>query len=151
MGQNAKYSERSAVGRRRIRRYNRKPRDDIKFLTQRLRPGSETKLADLGCGSGCVGRYLAKEFDTEVEGIDASPLAIRMADELAVTSGTAQRLRFKTGDISKTGWSDRSFDGALSMDVLLFVPDKRAAFARSCSDIEARRPFRRHDVGAARR
>ena len=50
-----------------------------------------------------------------------------MAEELAVTSGTAQRLRFKTGDISNTGWSDHSFDGALSMDVLLFVPDKRAA------------------------
>jgi ubiquinone/menaquinone biosynthesis C-methylase UbiE len=38
-----------------------------------------------------------------------------------------QAVRFKTGDISNTGWSDRSFDGALSMDVLLFVPDKRAA------------------------
>jgi len=101
--------------------------DDIKFLTERLRPGSETKLADFGCGSGCVGRYLAKEFDTSVEGIDANPLAIRLADELAVTSGTARRLRFKTADISDTGWSDHSFDGALSMDVLLFVPDKRAA------------------------
>ena len=101
--------------------------DDIKFLTQQLRPGSETKLVDLGCGIGCVGRYLAKEFDTDVEGIDANPLAIRMADELAVASGMAQRLRFKTGDIAKTGWSDHSFDGALSMDVLVFVPDKRAA------------------------
>lgn len=70
---------------------------------------------------------MAKEFDTDVEGIDANPLATRMAEELAVTSGTAQRLRFKTGDISNTGWSDHSFDGALSMDVLLFVPDKRAA------------------------
>ena len=78
-------------------------------------------------GSGCVPRYLAKEFDTDVEGVDANPLATRMAEELAVTSGTAQRLRFKTGDISNTGWSDHSFDGALSMDVLLFVPDKRAA------------------------
>jgi 2-polyprenyl-3-methyl-5-hydroxy-6-metoxy-1,4-benzoquinol methylase len=48
--------------------------DDIKFLTQRLRPGSETELADLGCGSGCVGRYLAKDFDTDVEGIDANPV-----------------------------------------------------------------------------
>jgi 2-polyprenyl-3-methyl-5-hydroxy-6-metoxy-1,4-benzoquinol methylase len=101
--------------------------DDIKFLTQRLRPGAETKLVDLGCGIGCVGRYLAKEFDADVEGIDANPLAIRMADELAVTSGMAKRLRFKTGDIAKTGWSDHSFDGALSMDVLIFVPDKRAA------------------------
>jgi SAM-dependent methyltransferase len=101
--------------------------DDIKFLTERLRPGSETKLADLGCGSGCVGRYLVKEFDADVEGIDANPLALRMADELTDTSGAAQRLRFKTADISNTGWSDQSFDGALSMDVLLFVLDKPAA------------------------
>ena len=116
--------------------------DDIKFLTQRLRPGSETKLVDLGCGIGCVGRYLAKQFDADVEGIDANPLAIRMADELAVTSGTAQRLRFKTGDISNTGWSDHSFDGALSMDVLLFVSDKRAALqevARSSAVVSSAR------------
>jgi 2-polyprenyl-3-methyl-5-hydroxy-6-metoxy-1,4-benzoquinol methylase len=101
--------------------------DDIKFLTQRLRPGSKTKLADLGCGSGCVGRYLAKEFGTDVNGIDANPLAIHLAEELTVASGMEQHLRFKTGDISKAGWSDNSFDGAFSMDVLLFVADKRAA------------------------
>jgi SAM-dependent methyltransferase len=101
--------------------------DDIKFLTQRLDPGSENKLADLGCGSGCVGRYLAKEFGTQVEGIDVNPLASRLAEELAVASGMTQLLRFKIGDISKTGWSDSHFDGAFSMDVLLFVPDKRAA------------------------
>ena len=44
------------------------------------------------------------------------------AEELAVTSGAGHPLRFKTGDVSKTG-----FDGAFSMDVLLFVADKRAA------------------------
>ena len=101
--------------------------DDIAFLKQRLRPSSESKLADRGCGLGCVGRYLAKEFDADVEGIDSNPLAIRMADEVTVTSRMAQRLRFKTGDIAKTGWIDHSFDGAFSMDVLLFVPDKLAA------------------------
>ena len=101
--------------------------DDIKFITQRLHPSAETKLADLGCGGGCVGRYFASGFGADVEGIDADPLAIRMAEELAVTSGAGHRLRFKTGDVSKTGWRDSSFDGAFSMDVLLFVADKRAA------------------------
>jgi len=101
--------------------------DDIKFITQRLHPSAETKLADLGRGGGCVGRYFASGFGADVEGIDADPLAIRMAEELAVTSGAGHRLRFKTGDVSKTGWRDSSFDGAFSMDVLLFVADKRAA------------------------
>jgi hypothetical protein len=77
--------------------------DDIKFITQRLRPSAETKLADLGCGGGCVGRYFASGFGADVEGIDADPLAIRVAEELAVTSGAGHRLRFKTGDVSKTG------------------------------------------------
>jgi len=101
--------------------------DDIKCLTQRLAPGTETKLADLGCGSGCVGRYLAKEFSTHVEGIDANPLATRLAEELAASSEMTQFLVFKTGDITNTGWGENYFDGAFSMDVLLFVADKRAA------------------------
>jgi len=101
--------------------------NDIKFITQRLHPSAETKLADLGCGGGCVGRYFASGFGADVEGMDADPLAIRMAEELAVTSGAGHRLRFKTGDVSKTGWRDSSLDGAFSMDVLLFVADKRAA------------------------
>ena len=101
--------------------------DDIKFLIQRLDPGTDSKLADLGCGSGCVGRYLAKEFGTHVEGIDANPLVIRLAEELAASSKMTQFLLFKTGDISNTGWAENHFDGVFSMDVLLFVADKRAA------------------------
>jgi SAM-dependent methyltransferase len=101
--------------------------DDIKFVAQRLCPSSETKLADLGCGGGCVGRYFASSFGAVVEGIDADPLAVRMAEELAVTSGAEHRLHYKIGDVSKTGWGDSSFDGAFSMDVLLFVADKRPA------------------------
>ena len=101
--------------------------DDIKFLTKRLRPGSEMRLADLGCGGGCIGRYLANQFGAEVDGIDVNPLAVCMAEELAHKSGTQHHLRFKTGDIAKTRWIDNSFDGAVSMDVLLFVADKPAA------------------------
>jgi len=92
-----------------------------------LNPGAGTKIADLGCGIGCVGRYLAEEFGADVDGIDVNPLAIRMAEELAVTVGSANRPRFKTGDLCKTGWTDRTFDNAVSVDVLLFVADKRAA------------------------
>src|SRR5258708_153748 len=50
-----------------------------------------------------------------------------MAEELAVPSRTPQSLRFKTGDIPNSGWGGYFFGGGLSMDVLFFVPDKRAA------------------------
>jgi SAM-dependent methyltransferase len=98
--------------------------DDIRFVTQRLCPSAKTKLVDLGCGGGCVGRYLAIRFGAAIEGIDADPLAVRMAEELAVTSGAGKLLHYRTGDVCQTGWDDGSFDGAFSMDVLLFVADK---------------------------
>jgi cyclopropane fatty-acyl-phospholipid synthase-like methyltransferase len=103
--------------------------DDIKFLTEQVRPSSEMKFADLGCGGGCIGRYLASEFGADVDGIDVNPLAVCMAEELALARKSAMQhhLRFKTGDITKTGWIDNSFDGAVSMDVLLFVANKPAA------------------------
>lgn len=101
--------------------------EDIQFVVQRLHPTTEVKIADLGCGGGCVGRYLAKEFGAEVDGIDVDPLAIRMAEELMVTTGAAKRLRFKTGNLHETGWADREFDHAVSMDVLLFVANKHDA------------------------
>ena len=92
-----------------------------------MHPSAGTKTADLGCGIGCVGRYLAEQFGAEVDAIDVNPLAIRMAEELAVNARPANRPRFKTGDLCETGWMDRTFDSAVSMDVLLFVADKRAA------------------------
>jgi 2-polyprenyl-3-methyl-5-hydroxy-6-metoxy-1,4-benzoquinol methylase len=101
--------------------------DDIGFLTERMRPGSEMTFADLGCGGGCIGRFLAGEFGANVDGIDVNPLAVRLSEELACKSGMQHHLRFKTGDIANTGWIDNSFDGAVSMDVLLFVADKPAA------------------------
>ena len=44
-----------------------------------------------------------------------------------VTTGAAKRLRFKTGNLHETGWADREFDHAVSMDVLLFVANKHDA------------------------
>jgi ubiquinone/menaquinone biosynthesis C-methylase UbiE len=107
-------------------------KNDIEFLKERLRPGPETKLADLGCGGGCIGRYFAKEFGADVDGIDVDPLAVCMAEELAHQAGMRHHLRFKTGDIAKTGWIDNAFDGAISMDVLLFVANKPAALREIC-------------------
>jgi ubiquinone/menaquinone biosynthesis C-methylase UbiE len=47
---------------------------------------------------------------------------LELAETKLADLGCGGALRFKTGDVSKTG-----FDGAFSMDVLLFVADKRAA------------------------
>jgi len=58
----------------------------------------------------------------------ADPLAIRMAEELAVTSGRGIVSGSRLATSRKREWRDSSFDGAFSIDVLLVRGrDKRAA------------------------
>jgi ubiquinone/menaquinone biosynthesis C-methylase UbiE len=103
-------------------------KDDAAFAVDALRPGPASLIADLGCGGGCFGRHLAKTCGAKVEGIDANPLAVRLAQERAAEEDLQAKLLFKTGDLAATGWAGARFDGAASFDVLMFVPDKLAAF-----------------------
>jgi SAM-dependent methyltransferase len=102
-------------------------KDDAAFAVDALRAGATSLIADLGCGGGCAGRHLVKTTGATVEGIDANPLAVRLTEERAAEAGLQEKLSFKAGDLAATGWADARFDGAVSFDVLMFVPDKVAA------------------------
>ncbi|MFM9863466.1 MAG: class I SAM-dependent methyltransferase [Micropepsaceae bacterium] len=101
--------------------------DDVAFVIDSLNAGPARLIADFGCGSGCLGRAIAASTRANVAGIDFNPIAVRLAEERAGARGLADRLTFKTGDIAATGWPDHHFDGAASLDVLLFAQDKTAA------------------------
>jgi ubiquinone/menaquinone biosynthesis C-methylase UbiE len=97
----------------------------------RLAPGRT--LADLGCGHGGPGLWVARQTGADLIGIDISPVGVALANEQAVRLGLANRARFKVSDLTGTGLPDASCDAALSLDVLIFVADKAAAareFAR---------------------
>jgi release factor glutamine methyltransferase len=81
------------------------PRLETEFLVQR---GAEfladlhrkrPTLLDLGCGSGCVGLTLAKQFPIlQVTLTDVSEAAIAVARENARRLGVVDRCTFKAGD-----------------------------------------------------
>ena len=98
--------------------------DDVQFLTDRLDPKETSRMVDLGCGFGPLSRHLASIFGTDVVGIDANPLAIRLARECSRDQPYSSNLTFETRDIAATGLPDNAFDGALSLDVLMFTKDK---------------------------
>ncbi len=91
----------------------------------KLAPGRT--LADLGCGHGGSGLWVAGRTGASLIGIDISPGGVALGNEQAIRLGLADRARFAVGDMTATGLSDASCDAALSLDVLLFVPDKAAA------------------------
>lgn len=96
--------------------------EDVRFVADRLRAGEASRLVDLGCGSGCFMRFAARDLGRYIVGIDANPMAIRLAQERC--DGLLDKISVQTGDIRETGFPAATFDGAVSLDVLLFVPDK---------------------------
>jgi ubiquinone/menaquinone biosynthesis C-methylase UbiE len=96
--------------------------EHVRFVAARLGAGEASRLVDLGCGSGCFMRFAARDLSRHIVGIDANPMAIRLAQERC--AGLLDKISVQTGDISETGFPPATFDGAMSLDVLLFVPDK---------------------------
>jgi release factor glutamine methyltransferase len=58
------------------------------------------RIADVGCGSGCIGIALARELpDAEVVAIDISPAALAVARENALRHGVDDRVELLLGDL----------------------------------------------------
>ena len=100
--------------------------DDIRFVTDHVNPQKTSRIVELGCGSGCLSRYLARVFGSDVVGLDIDPLAVRLAQEQTTNQPYSSKLVFEARDISTTRLPDNAFDGAVSLDVLLFPKDKES-------------------------
>jgi len=93
-------------------------------------------LADLGCGRGGPGLWLARAAHAGLVGIDFSPAAVAQARQRATAHGMNGRAHFVVNDLTTTGLPRASVAAAVSIDALQYADD-RAAAAR-----EARRILR---------
>lgn len=100
-----------------------------------LSPGQ--MLADLGCGRGGPGLWLARETGASLSGVDFSPIAVAQATLREAAFRLAGRARFVVGDLAHTGLPEASTDAAVSIDAFHFAADPAAAAA------DARRILRR--------
>ncbi|HET6190227.1 MAG TPA: class I SAM-dependent methyltransferase [Trebonia sp.] len=100
----------------------------------RLSPGQT--LADLGCGRGGPGLWLARETGVSLVGVDFSPVAIDQATHRAALFRVTAKARFFVGDLTSTALPDAHADAAVSIDAFHVAADPAAAAA------EARRILR---------
>ena len=91
----------------------------------RLSPGDV--LADVGCGRGGPGLWVATKTGARLIGIDIAETALKATRERARALGIAERTDFHRGSFQDTGLSNSSIDAVMSIDALLFAPDKLAA------------------------
>ena len=91
---------------------------DLARMAHGLAIGSGSILADLGCGRGGPGLWLARETGADLIGIDQSPTAIEQAAQRIPEFGLVGRARFLRGDLCATGLPDQSCDGAVSLSCM---------------------------------
>jgi ubiquinone/menaquinone biosynthesis C-methylase UbiE len=91
-----------------------------------LRPGGV--VVDLACGAGGPGLWIARSLRAHLVGIDLSPVGARVAAERSQDLGI-NAANFVVGSATGIGLASGCAAGAMSIDSLQYVPDKRAAFA----------------------
>lgn len=90
-----------------------------------LKPGDV--LADLGCGAGGVGLWLARELGVRLFAIDCSPRAVEIVNQRIPEWGLSGLVETGVGDFSATGLEAACVDAAISVDALPFASDVDAA------------------------
>ena len=104
-------------------------RSELREMMEALQVGAGQNIVDLGCGRGGPGQWIAATTGTSLVGIDFSAVALEQARERARLLGN--HCWYLSGSFDATGLDSASFDGALSIDVIWAIPDKRAGFAEA--------------------
>jgi len=99
----------------------------LQCIAQELRVGPGQVFADLGCGRGGPGLWVARETGACLLGIDFSRVGIEHAAQRARLFGVGDRSTFLQRDIARTELPDASLDAAMSVDVWQMLPDKPRA------------------------
>jgi SAM-dependent methyltransferase len=89
-----------------------------------------SSVLEIGCGSGVYALHVAKTIGCRVIGLDINALGIRTANQLALSNGMGEKVRFEVCDVAKQlPFASESFDAVFSNDVLCHVPGRSAVFA----------------------
>jgi ubiquinone/menaquinone biosynthesis C-methylase UbiE len=100
---------------------------ELERIAAEVRVGADGTIADLGCGRGGAGLWIAAATGARLIGIDIAANALSAARQRANALGFGARAEFRQGSFESTGLPARSVDAVISVDALLFTPDKAAA------------------------
>jgi SAM-dependent methyltransferase len=107
--------------------YSYVSRTELAQIRDELRVGPGDLLGDLGCGQGGPGLWLAAQTGANLIGVDISDVALAAATERATALGLTKQTRYQGGSFADTGLAAATLDAVVSIDALLFAPDKTAA------------------------
>ena len=101
-------------------------RDEAENAGRMLALGAETRLLEVGTGSGWPGLYLGKRSGCHVTLIDLPLEGLRAAKQRAETDGMSERCRIVQADGAALPFQRASFDAIYHSDVLCCLIEKQA-------------------------
>ncbi len=99
----------------------------LQQIAREVHVGPGQTLADLACGSGGPGLWVARTTGARLVGIDYSSVAIQQARQRAAAFGLSDKADFLVSEITAMPLPDASLDAAMSVDAFQFFPDQPAA------------------------
>lgn len=96
----------------------------IKYLN--ISPGD--RFIDLGCGRGGPGLWIARRTGANYVGVDLSENAIMSAIKLNENLESPFDIEFEQGDFSSLNYPENYFNGAISIDALIFATNLPETF-----------------------
>jgi ubiquinone/menaquinone biosynthesis C-methylase UbiE len=94
-------------------------------IPQLLGLSADSFVLEVGCGSGGYALHLGEKLGCRLIGLDVNKPGVRNANQLALASGLASRVRFEECDASKNlPFDDNTFDAVFSNDVLCHLPGR---------------------------
>lgn len=95
--------------------------------------GVQSRVLDLGCGKGAVALGLAEAVGCRVDGVDALPAFVTIAQQEAYRRGVEDLCRFEVGDLRETVRHARDYDAVLLVSVgVLGSPAEVVGGCRQC-------------------
>ncbi|MBV9597100.1 MAG: class I SAM-dependent methyltransferase [Chloroflexi bacterium] len=95
-------------------------RNVVQNVVDAARPGAGESIAEIGCGSGAVARWLAHHTGgaNPITAVDVNAYLLREAAALSESDPTAQRITYRQGDAQALPIPSDSFDVTLTFTVM---------------------------------
>lgn len=95
------------------------------LMLRELDIGPDTRVLDVGSGSGGFALWCASEFGCRVTGITICEEHVEIARENALEAGVSDRCEFLRMDMDRLGFPDQSFDIVTNQDSYCHARHKR--------------------------
>ncbi len=106
--------------------------DELQVMAHYLALGEGSVLADLACGAGGPGLWIATQCGASVIGVDPSSAGLAQARKRAEQVGLTDSSLYLQGTFASTGLGHGAADGALSVDAIQYARDKAQVFQEAC-------------------